>query len=84
MAHTRLIDLDINEISLVKAGDDPEAKIIMTKMQKETPTKTENGKQYPAEAFAYAPDPEKPSTWKLRLWENPQARSDHLAIGDQL
>ena len=35
MAHTRLIDLDINEISLVKAGDDPEAKIIMTKMQKD-------------------------------------------------
>lgn len=81
MAHTRLIDLDINEISLVKAGDDPEAKIIMTKMQKETPAKTENGKQYPAEAFAYAPDPENPSTWKLRLWENPQDKVTPAQVG---
>ncbi len=30
--------------------------------------KTEDGRQYPAEAFAYVPDPDKPSTWKLRLW----------------
>lgn len=33
--------------------------------------KTEDGEQYPAEAFAYVPDPESPSTWKLRLWDNP-------------
>lgn len=32
--------------------------------------KTENGKQYPAAAFAYVPDADKPSTWKLRLWED--------------
>ena len=27
--------------------------------------KTEDGVQYPAKAFAYVPDPNKPSTWKL-------------------
>jgi hypothetical protein len=32
-------------------------------------TKTEDGVNYPAKDFAYAPDPEKPSTWKLRLSE---------------
>jgi hypothetical protein len=31
-------------------------------------TKTEDGREYPAAAFAYVPDPDKPSTWKLRLW----------------
>lgn len=38
------------------------------------PMKTEGGEQYPAEAFAYVPDPEKPSTWKLRLWEDPSKK----------
>lgn len=31
--------------------------------------RTEDGQRYPAAAYAYVPDPEKPSTWKLRLWE---------------
>lgn len=33
-------------------------------------TKREAGEDFPAEAFAYVPDPEKPSTWKLRLWDS--------------
>ncbi|MEC9058100.1 MAG: hypothetical protein VX410_01025, partial [Actinomycetota bacterium] len=33
-------------------------------------TKREDGEDFPAEAFAYVPDPEKPSTWKLRLWDS--------------
>lgn len=77
---TQLFDLELNEISLVKTGDDPEAKIIMTKMQK-APMKTEGGKEYPAEAFAYAPDSESPSTWKLRLWENPQDKVTATQVG---
>ncbi len=36
--------------------------------------KTENGMQFPAEAYAYVPDPDKPSTWKLRLWEDPEKK----------
>jgi len=31
--------------------------------------KTVDGHKYPAKAFAYAPDPQKPSTWKLLLWQ---------------
>jgi len=33
--------------------------------------KTENGKQYSAAAYLYVPDPEHPSTWKLRIEEEP-------------
>lgn len=33
-------------------------------------TKREDGEDFPAAAFAYVPDPEKPSTWKLRLWDS--------------
>ena len=33
-------------------------------------TKREDGEDFPAAAFAYVPDPEMPSTWKLRLWDS--------------
>lgn len=33
-------------------------------------TKREDGEDFPASAFAYVPDPEAPSTWKLRLWDS--------------
>jgi hypothetical protein len=33
-------------------------------------TKREDGEDFPAAAFAYVPDSEKPSTWKLRLWDS--------------
>jgi len=36
----------------------------------EKATKREDGEDFPAEAFAYVPDPESPSTWKLRLWDS--------------
>lgn len=80
MNPTQLYDLEINEISLVKSGDDPEAKIIMTKMKKEA-MKTEGGSEYPSEAYAYAPDLEQPSTWKLRLWESPDAKITPAQVG---
>lgn len=37
-------------------------------------TKIEDGQEYPASAYAYVPEPGRPSTWKLRLWESPQKR----------
>jgi len=43
--------------------------------------KTEGGQQFPAEAFAYVPDPEKPSTWKLRLWDSPTDKETRRQIG---
>ena len=45
------------------------------------PKKTEDGVEYPAEAFAYVPDPEKPSTWKLRLWESPDDKITARQVG---
>jgi len=47
----------------------------------EAKTKTEDGKQYPAEAYTYVPDPDKPSTWKLRLWEDPQKKMTAAQVG---
>lgn len=39
---------------------------------KKSPTKTERGMAFPVGAFAFAPDPQKPSGWKLRLFDRPQ------------
>jgi len=34
-------------------------------------TKTDNGREYTADAYLVVPDPERPSTWKLRVEETP-------------
>lgn len=44
-------------------------------------TKTDGGAAYPAAAYAYVPDPEKPSTWKLRLWETPTEKETAAQVG---
>ena len=40
--------------------------------------KTEDGVSYPSSAFAYVPDVNKPSTWKLRLWEGGKVTKSQL------
>jgi len=44
-------------------------------------TKREDGQDFPAEAFAYVPDPESPSTWKLRLWDSLEERETRTQVG---
>lgn len=44
-------------------------------------TKTEDGKSFPRGAYAYVPDPEMPSTWKLRLWVEPGGGPDSGIVG---
>lgn len=44
-------------------------------------TKTEGGQQFPASDYAYVPDPEKPSTWKLRLTSTPGGDPDPRIVG---
>lgn len=44
-------------------------------------TKREDGEDFPAEAFAYVPDPELPSTWKLRLWDSLEDRETREQVG---
>lgn len=44
-------------------------------------TKTEDGEQFPAAAYAFVPDPEKPSGWKLRLWESVAKKETPSQVG---
>lgn len=44
-------------------------------------TKTEDGKQFRAGDYAYVPDPERPSTWKLRLTNTPGGSPDPRIVG---
>lgn len=46
----------------------------------ETKSEGEAGR-FPAEAYAYVPDPELPSTWKLRLWRTPDGGPDAGIVG---
>ncbi len=43
--------------------------------------KTEDGEKFPAKAFAFVPDAEKPSTWKIRLWESPAKKVTRRQLG---
>ena len=43
--------------------------------------KTEAGKKFPAKDYAYTPDKNKPSTWKLRLTSTPGATPDVRIVG---
>lgn len=43
--------------------------------------KTENGIEFPAEAYLVVPDPEAPSTWKLRIWESPEEKVTVRQLG---
>ncbi len=44
-------------------------------------TKSEGGIDFPSAAYAYVPDPETPSTWKLRLWESPSLKTTAKQVG---
>lgn len=43
--------------------------------------KTEDGVEFPATDYAYVPDAEKPSTWKLRLTSTPGGEPDARIVG---
>lgn len=47
----------------------------------EAEKKTEDGQQFPASDYAYVPDPDKPSTWKLRLTKTPGGTPDAGIVG---
>lgn len=44
-------------------------------------TKTEAGASFPVAAYAYTPDTNMPSTWKLRLWASPTGGPDAGIVG---
>jgi hypothetical protein len=43
--------------------------------------KTEEGKQFPSSAYLVVPDPNTPSTWKLRIWETPESKVTVAQLG---
>lgn len=43
--------------------------------------KTEEGMEFPREAYAYVGDPEKVETWKLRIWETPDKKVTVAQLG---
>ncbi len=47
-----------------------EANAVLVWLKEQAAMKTEDGENYPAAAFAYTPDPNDASTWKVRLWES--------------
>lgn len=47
----------------------------------EKATRREEGEDFPPEAFAYVPDPETPSTWKLRLWDSLEEKETRSQVG---
>lgn len=60
---------------VMKAADPQDVEKAMKAMR------TDDGVEYPAEAYAYVPDPESPSTWKLRLWESPSEKVTARQVG---
>lgn len=44
-------------------------------------TKTEDGASFPSKDYAYVPDPDMPSTWKLRLTATPGGTPDSGIVG---
>lgn len=78
MPKNRLKDITVKEVSFVPMGDNPGAEIVIFKAR---PTKREQGEDFPAEAYAYAPEPSRPSTWKLRLWDNLEDKETAAQVG---
>jgi len=58
-----------------------EADELLMWLKEQAAYKTEDGVQYPAEAFAHVPDAEKPSDWKLRLWEDAEKKVTRAQLG---
>lgn len=58
-----------------------EADVILVWLKEQASFKTEDGVEYPAAAFAYTPDKELPSGWKLRLWEDPEKKVTRTQLG---
>ncbi|MCK5236315.1 MAG: ChaB family protein [Deltaproteobacteria bacterium] len=58
-----------------------QAKAVLAELKEQASMKTEDGVKFPAQAYAYVPDPEKSSTWKLRLWEDLEKKVTRAQLG---
>ena len=62
-----------------KVDDDVEAERLISIGEKVM--KTDGGEKYPSVAYLYVPDPNKPSTWKIRIWETPEKEVTIAQLG---
>lgn len=77
-----LKDFELTEISGVDRPAQPTAKATIIKRHEiEKEHKTEGGETFPASDYAYVPDKNKPSTWKLRLTSTPGGDPDPRIVG---
>lgn len=82
---TKLKKLKITELSQVDRGANQHADVVLMKRDIEkAATKREQGEDFPAAAYAYVPDAEKPSTWKLRLWDSLNTKETAQQVGRAL
>jgi len=58
-----------------------EAAVVLESIKEQVSMKTEDGLKFPAAAFAYVPEADKPSEWKLRLWEDPTKKVTRAQLG---
>jgi len=58
-----------------------EATTTLTWLKTQEAMKTEEGLSYPASAFAYVPEADNPSGWKLRLWEDLEKKVTKAQLG---
>ena len=58
-----------------------EVATIMVWLEEQALTKTEDGIKFPKAAYAYIGDPEKTTTWKLRLWEDLEKKVTRAQLG---
>ncbi|KKL84372.1 hypothetical protein LCGC14_1965400 [marine sediment metagenome] len=65
-------EVEHDEKEVKKITQEADAALVWIKTQEAM--RTEDGIQYPAAAFAYVLDREKASSWKLRMWEDPEKK----------
>jgi len=70
-------DMDITKLK--KAVK--EATSTLTWLKEQAVMQTEDGVKYPSAAYAYVPDVEKSSTWKLRVWEDLDKKVTKAQLG---
>jgi len=58
-----------------------EASAVLELLRAQEAMKPEDGKLYPAAAFAYVPDRKESDGWKLRLWEDPEKKTTKAQLG---
>jgi cation transport regulator ChaB len=63
-----------------KAGLE-ELSSVLVWLKEQAVVKTEDGVEFPASAYAYCPDKDKPSEWKLRLLEDPTKKVTRAQLG---